>query len=125
MGGTKTILMIFFCFVAGLQGQVVPTQSGFRRPASEEELEYWIENMVRYHQFTAEEVIAATGSPEENPESNRTIAAFLNGNLERNTITASQGSGLIHDVPTCRGLIDRMIAEAKPVLERLSPSYSS
>jgi len=72
-----------------------------------------------------EEVIAATGSPEENPESNRTIAAFLDGNLERNTITASQGSGLIHDVPTCRGLIDRMITEAKPILERLSTACSS
>ena len=72
-----------------------------------------------------EEVIAATGSPEENPESNRTIAAFLNGNLERNTITASQGSGLIHDVPTCRGLIDRVIADAKPILEKLSTAYSS
>ena len=72
-----------------------------------------------------EEIIAATGSPEENPESNRTIAAFLNGNLENNTITASQGSGLIHDVPTCRGLIDRMIAEAMPILDRLNAVCSS
>ena len=68
---------------------------------------------------TFEEVIAATGSPEESPESNRTIAAFLNGNLESNTITASQGSGMIRDVPTCKGLIERMIAETRPILERL------
>ena len=74
---------------------------------------------------TFEEVIAATGSPEENPESNRTIAAFLNGNLANNTITASQGSGLIRDVPTCRGLIDRLIADAGPILERLSTVSSS
>jgi NAD(P)H-dependent flavin oxidoreductase YrpB (nitropropane dioxygenase family) len=72
-----------------------------------------------------EEIIAATGSPEENPESNRTIAAFLQGNLERNTITASQASGLIHDVPTCRGLIERVIAEAKPILDRLTRACSS
>jgi NAD(P)H-dependent flavin oxidoreductase YrpB (nitropropane dioxygenase family) len=71
-----------------------------------------------------EQVIAATGSQGENPESNRTVDAFLAGNLETNTITASQASGLIHDVPTCRALIDRLIADAKPILERLSRSYS-
>ena len=72
-----------------------------------------------------EAVIAATGSQGENPESNRTVAAFVNGQLEENTITASQASGLIRDVPTCQGLIDRVIAEAKPILERLSSSCSS
>ncbi len=72
-----------------------------------------------------EQVIATTGSQGENPESNRTVAAFVDGHLESNTITASQASGLIHDVPTCQRLIDRVIAEAKPILERLSHSYSS
>jgi NAD(P)H-dependent flavin oxidoreductase YrpB (nitropropane dioxygenase family) len=67
-----------------------------------------------------EQVIAATGSQGENPESNRTVAAFIDGQLEDNTITASQASGLILDVPTCRGLIDRMVADAKPILDRLS-----
>ncbi len=72
-----------------------------------------------------EEVIAATDSAEENPESNRTVAAFLDGNLDRNTITASQGSGLIRDVPTCQDLINRLMAEAGPVLDRLTTAYSS
>ena len=72
-----------------------------------------------------EEIIAATGNGEESPESSRTVAAFLHGNLERNTITASQGSGLIRDVPTCRQLMDRMIAEAKPILHRLTTACAS
>jgi len=72
-----------------------------------------------------EEVIAATGSGEESPESNRTVAAFLQGDLEKNTITASQGSGLIHDVPTCQGLIDRVIKETKPILSRLTTVCAS
>ncbi len=72
-----------------------------------------------------EEVIAATAGSEENPESNRTLAAFLEGNLERNTITASQGSGLIRDIPTCRDLVKRLVAGAGPVLERLTAAYSN
>ncbi len=72
-----------------------------------------------------EQVIAATGSQGENPESNRTVAAFVDGHLEENTITASQASGLIRDVPTCRALIERVVAEAKPILERLRASCAS
>ena len=37
----------------------------FRRPTSEDELEYWLENMVWYHRFTNEEILAATGLTEE------------------------------------------------------------
>jgi prepilin-type processing-associated H-X9-DG protein len=37
----------------------------YRRPASDEELKYWLKNMVWYHRFTNEEIIAATGVAEE------------------------------------------------------------
>src|SRR5688572_10523982 len=38
----------------------------FRRPASDAELRYWLENMVWHHRFTAAEIEAATGlSPKE------------------------------------------------------------
>lgn len=33
----------------------------FRRPADEAELRYWLENMVRHHRFSSEEIAAATG----------------------------------------------------------------
>ena len=35
-----------------------------RRPANDKELKYWLENMVWYHRFSAEEVRAATGLTE-------------------------------------------------------------
>ncbi|MEK7994271.1 MAG: hypothetical protein AAB403_10755, partial [Planctomycetota bacterium] len=35
--------------------------NGFRRPGSDDELRYWLENMVWYHRFTNDETIAATG----------------------------------------------------------------
>jgi hypothetical protein len=33
----------------------------FRRPANDDELKYWLENMVCYHRFTNDEITAATG----------------------------------------------------------------
>jgi len=38
--------------------------SNIRRPANNEELKYWLENMVLYHRFTNEEIRAATGLTE-------------------------------------------------------------
>jgi NAD(P)H-dependent flavin oxidoreductase YrpB (nitropropane dioxygenase family) len=57
---------------------------------------------------------------EDSPESNRTVSAFVFGNLESNTITAGQGAGMIDDVPSCRELIERMAAEAESILARLN-----
>jgi len=37
----------------------------FRRPGSDEELRYWLENMVWYHRFTNEEIHAAMGLTNE------------------------------------------------------------
>ena len=43
----------------------------FRRPGSDEELQYWLKNMVWFHRFTNEEIYAATGL------ANKEIAAGL------------------------------------------------
>ncbi len=43
----------------------------FRRPGSDDELKYWLKNMVWYHRFTNEEIHTATGLP------NKEIAAAL------------------------------------------------
>ncbi|MCP4261346.1 MAG: hypothetical protein GY774_28175 [Planctomycetes bacterium] len=37
----------------------------FRRPGSDEELRYWLENMVCYHRFSNDEIHAATGLTNE------------------------------------------------------------
>ena len=59
------------------------------------------------------------------PESNRTVSAFVHGNLEDNSITAGQGAGMIQDIPSCRELVDHMIAEAEPIIERLTAMVRS
>jgi hypothetical protein len=35
--------------------------ANFRKPTSDAELRYWLDNMVRHHRFTTDEVIEATG----------------------------------------------------------------
>jgi hypothetical protein len=44
--------------------QVVSSDK-FRRPANDEELKYWLKNMVWYHHFTNAEISAATGLTKE------------------------------------------------------------
>ncbi len=77
--------------------------------------------------MTFEDALEASGSEPsgEGEQSNRTVAAFLHGDLEHNTITAGQGAGLIRDIPTCKELIDRMISESGPLLARLNSLFTS
>lgn len=67
-----------------------------------------------------EEALNTPGTSEESPESNRTVSAFVFGDLETTTISAGQGVGMIDDIPTCRELIERMVGEADSILERLN-----
>lgn len=67
-----------------------------------------------------EEALSDSDGSDIQPQSERTIAAFLHGDLENNTITAGQGSGLIRDIPSCQELVDRMMAEAVGIVRRLS-----
>jgi nitronate monooxygenase len=41
------------------------------------------------------------------------------GNMEDGLVSMGQSVGLVHDVPTCKELIDRMVAEALEAEERL------
>ncbi|MBW2365995.1 MAG: nitronate monooxygenase [Deltaproteobacteria bacterium] len=75
--------------------------------------------------LTFDSALEASDEQESNPESNRTVAAFVHGDLEKNSITVGQGSGLIHDVPSCKELIERIVHEAEPVLERLNNMYKT
>lgn len=52
------------------------SSGNFRRPGNEEELKYWLKNMVWYHRFTNEEINAATGLSE-----NKIIAALKKFNI--------------------------------------------
>ena len=44
-----------------LNEQVADLLTAYRRPTSDDELKYWLENMVVYHHYTPDEVCAATG----------------------------------------------------------------
>ena len=64
---TALILTTFglFAFIATQPvwsgaGRIVHADN-FRRPANDDELKYWLENMVWYHRFTNTEITAATG----------------------------------------------------------------
>jgi len=67
-----------------------------------------------------EDAVDTGGSSGENTESNRTVSAFLFGDLENNSITAGQGAGLINDIPSCEELIERIMAESSQIAQRLS-----
>ena len=83
--------------------------------------DYAMETLARGDGGAAlEEALTAPGTSEESPESNRTVSAFLFGDLETNTISAGQGAGMINDIPTCRELIERMVEGANSILERLN-----
>jgi hypothetical protein len=43
----------------------VARTNNFRRPANDDELRYWLENMIWYHRFTNAEITAATGLTNE------------------------------------------------------------
>ncbi|KAI4252182.1 MAG: hypothetical protein L6R35_007590 [Caloplaca aegaea] len=50
---------------------------------------------------------------------------FLNGDVDYGVWTAGQVIGLIHDVPTCKSLIDRIEKEAEETLIRASSLITS
>src|SRR5262245_44286503 len=53
-------LVVLCCLIAA--GDDAPN---FRKPASDAELRYWLENMVWHHGFNAQEISAATGLSDE------------------------------------------------------------
>lgn len=69
--------------------------------------------------LTYDEIFSVSDGGDLGRKTNRTIESFLEGRLENTSISAGQISGLIHDLPTCRELIDRMVADAATILNRL------
>jgi len=71
----QSILLALLCCTAAVghvradeapSGQPAkPPTANHRRPANDDELRYWLQNMVWYHQFTIDEVTAATGMDAE------------------------------------------------------------
>ncbi len=61
--------IVWFCIAAPAdtlpRAKVSSSLTNFRRPGSDEELQYWLKNMVWYHNFTNEEIHAATGLANE------------------------------------------------------------
>lgn len=41
-----------------------------------------------------------------------------NGEMEKGVLAAGQSTGLVHDIPTCKELLDRIMAEAKEIIKR-------
>jgi len=66
------------------------------------------------------DALKASNDSDTNAQSNQTVDAFVNGNLETNSITAGQGAGLIRDIPSCRELIERIMSDTARIYDRLS-----
>lgn len=50
----------------------------------------------------------------------RVREAWATGNIDRAPMMMGQSVGLVHDIPTCKELIERMAAEAEADIERLT-----
>jgi len=50
--------------------------------------------------------------------------ALMDGDLTEGSIPAGQGVGLIRDIPTCRELIERIVAEAEKILRQTAVKVS-
>ncbi|HUV67524.1 MAG TPA: hypothetical protein VMW24_26770 [Sedimentisphaerales bacterium] len=55
------VLMFGVAVPAGIAVEKEAQAGNFRRPGSDNELKYWLENMVWYHRFTNDEITASTG----------------------------------------------------------------
>ena len=79
----------------------------------------YLRQVMAEGKLTYDEIFAVQNSAGPDRKTNRTIESFLEGRLENSSISAGQIAGLIHDLPTCRELIERMVSEAETVLKRL------
>jgi nitronate monooxygenase len=67
--------------------------------------------LERSGQITHADLYALTGA-------NRWMDAFVTGDVEGGAFPAGIVTGLIHDLPTCAGLIDRIVKEAAAIAQR-------
>ncbi len=59
-----SVLIVFVASVAGVASAAEPDVPNFRRPANDDELRYWLQNMVWHHRFSVGEIREATGLSE-------------------------------------------------------------
>ena len=52
--------LVLFIVVAGTAIAAADEKANFRRPATDAELRYWLQNMVWHHRFSTAEVTAAS-----------------------------------------------------------------
>jgi NADH:quinone reductase (non-electrogenic) len=71
----------------------------------------------------SDRVVEISASPDATFDEIRSLVSGANGrmalesgNLDAGLIWAGQVQGLIHDVPTCKSLIDRIVAEATDII---------
>ena len=56
---------------------------------------------------------------------NKNRLVFQDGDIEAGTWGAGQVMGLIHDIPSCKELLDRMVSEAREIVEgRLTKAFA-
>ena len=60
----KTFLAACYLLLALAAGPAL-ADDNFRRPKNDDELRFWLDNMLVHHRFTAEEAAAATGMKAE------------------------------------------------------------
>ena len=77
MPRTIPVFVVVASLFAGSPLSAEDEPSNFRRPDSEAELRYWLDNMVRLHGFSVDEVHAATGL--EAPAIRKHLEAFKIG----------------------------------------------
>lgn len=77
----------------------------------------------------SDKVLELSANPETEFEDIRPLVggvkgreALETGNLDAGLIWAGQIQGLIHDIPTCKELLNRMVADAEDILSRRLPS---
>ncbi|MEK6260569.1 MAG: hypothetical protein AABP62_18380 [Planctomycetota bacterium] len=64
MSSLRLSLSVLILFLASLVGAAEPDVPNSRRPANDDEMRYWLQNMVWHHRFSVGEIREATGLSE-------------------------------------------------------------
>lgn len=75
-------------------------------------------------QYSFDDAFKSKSTSDSNTESGRTISSYVFGDVEDHSISVGQVSGMIHEIPSCRELIEHMIKDAEPILDRLNAIHS-
>jgi NAD(P)H-dependent flavin oxidoreductase YrpB (nitropropane dioxygenase family) len=73
-------------------------------------------SMRKTHELSWEATLMAANTPM------MIKSAMVDGLLDRGTLASGQVAGVIDDLPSCAELIERIVAQASEILDRLSPA---